>query len=205
VRKGTPDRAVSGTGGRKLVLKAMMDIIEGEGVDRVSARRLATAAGMSVGSVYNTDPNGLSGLVDSCKESILADLQARLGKAARAGKGKGVEERLVKLADAYLAFADARTLAWMALFEAREMDPAAVDRRTRDVFSILEGILSDLPGLDDARRPLMARAVWSAVHGIVYLGRRGNLGPVRHENVPEMIRALVGALVAGLGDPTPRR
>ena len=186
------------------VLATALAIVESDGVGALTARRVARDAGIAVGSLYNLF-TGLDGLVVACKEAVLGDLRDHLARAARDGVGLGVEERLLRLADAYVAFAEARPHAWASLFEhAAEVDPDAVEERTRAVFQILESILADLPGLPAARRPLMARALWSAVHGIVYLGRRGGLGPVRHEDVPAMIRALVAPAVAGLGGE-PRR
>jgi AcrR family transcriptional regulator len=180
------------------VLRAAMDIVELEGVARLVARRVATAADVSLGGIYILFGN-LDTLKVACKKMVLGDLREHLSAAAVRGAGLGVEDRLIRLADAYVAFAEARPHAWASLFESTaEIERDAVLERTREVFLILEGILSDLPGLPADRRPVMARALWSAVHGIVYLGRRGNLGPIGVDKVPETIRALVGAVVAGL-------
>jgi AcrR family transcriptional regulator len=199
--RSDPKPRQSGPAANARVLAAALVVVQEEGVSALTARRVAADAGISVGGVYNLF-GSLDGLVVACKEAVLADLRDHLARAAREGVSCGVEERLLMLADAYVSYADASPLAWSSLFEhAAEIGPGAVEERTRAVFSVLEGILADLPGLPEARRPLMARAIWSAVHGIVYLGRRGNLGPVRRENVPAMIRVLVGALVAGLSGP----
>lgn len=42
---------------RDLILRAAADVIEAEGLDRLTTKRIATAAGVSVGSVYQYFPN----------------------------------------------------------------------------------------------------------------------------------------------------
>ena len=44
----------------------------------------------------------------------------------------------------------------------------------------------------------MAKALWSSVHGMVYLGNVGGLGPVRPQDVRPMIDVLVRSSVRGL-------
>ncbi|MBV8124828.1 MAG: TetR/AcrR family transcriptional regulator [Burkholderiaceae bacterium] len=42
---------------RELILRAAAEVIEAEGLDRLTTKRIATAAGVSVGSVYQYFPN----------------------------------------------------------------------------------------------------------------------------------------------------
>ncbi len=70
------------------------------------------------------------------------------------------------------------------------------------MFALLERVLKGA-GIADEEGPLMAKAFWSGVHGIVYLGRTGGLGPVGPNAVRAMAHLLVRTLAQGLAAKPP--
>ena len=177
------------------MIDAAVAILGEGGAAALNARAVAERSGAAVGSLY-----GLFDSLEALRLEANAVTMRRLRNAltaALATDAKGsIEARLLRLADAYLAFAAAHPRAWSALFERRTIEaPPAID--------------AGLPRGDEI--PLVAKALWSSVHGMVYLGETGGLGPVRPEEVPAMVRVLVRSAVRGLspaqharGDAGPR-
>ena len=74
------------------------------------------------------------------------------------------------------------------------------------LFSYVEGPVGELlPGVSSARRALIARTLFSAVHGIVTLGLEEKLQALAPEDLREQLTFAVAALARGLreavGDP----
>ena len=86
----------------------------------------------------------------------------------------------------------------MAIFERRTVAaPASVQADIAALFAILEEVLRDGGRLSEDAIPVMARALWSSVHGMTYLADLGSLGPLGAADVRPMIDALVRAAVRG--------
>jgi AcrR family transcriptional regulator len=171
-----------------------------EGFRGLNARQFAKAAGISVGKLYTLFGN-LDGLILAANLPTLVSLRHHLAQADR--PDEDVETRLLTLTDAYIDFADREGLLWCALFE-HQMDaaPDVVAAELSQSFGILETILAGARIPRD-RRPVLAKALWSGVHGIVYLGRTGGLGPIGPESVREMAHLLVKTIAKGLTEPRP--
>ena len=108
------------------------------------------------------------------------------------------ETALLALGHAYLDFARTHRRSWAALFDPVTVEaPPALSAEIAASFALVETIL-DRAGGDPATVPVMAKALWSSVHGMVYLGETGSLGPVGREDVPAMIDTLVRAAIRGL-------
>ena len=108
-------------------------------------------------------------------------LRDALAAALAACPARETEARLLCLADAYLAFAAEHHRAWAAIFERRTVAaPDSVQADIAALFGILEGVLRDGGRLAEAAIPVMARALWSSVHGMTYLADLGSLGPLGH-------------------------
>src|SRR5439155_12542323 len=105
----------------------------------------------------------------------LAMLDTALGAVRLArpyGSMEDAAEDLVRLALAYLEFAAKHTVRWRALFEhrmseARPLPPWFVEQQ-QGLFAEVERPLTVLlPELDGDARRVLARTLFSAVHGIV--------------------------------------
>lgn len=126
-------------------------------------------------------------------------LRAHLAEALTSSDAAAVDDRLLCLADAYREFARDNHNAWAAVFDKRTIEaPPAIAADIAALFAVIENVLAALPGLDRNTIPVVAKALWSSVHGMVYLGEVGGLGPVRREDLPAMIDTLVRAAVRGI-------
>ena len=111
------------------------------------------------------------------------------------------------LALAYRDFAFEQKSRWRALFEHR-MDagravPAELSRRSRRRCSAGRGVPGRRTSRTRAERFSAARALFSAVHGIVWLALDNKLGAQDAEETERQIRFIVGAAARGL--PSRRR
>jgi hypothetical protein len=144
----------------------------------------------------------------------LAALDLHLQEAARRHPGAEPVVRLVLLAEAYLRYAVANRSRWDALFSHRlpagRVAPDWFLELQAALFAQVEGPLAALqPTLPADARTLLARTVFSAVHGIVSLGLDQRVADIDDQGLREQLRLVVTALAAGLAQtPTvesPRR
>ncbi|MCJ2099642.1 TetR/AcrR family transcriptional regulator [Methylobacterium sp. E-046] len=192
-RKGQTDRAAD----RRALIDAAVAILNAGGAGALTARAVAERAGTAVGSVY-TQFDSLELLRLEASAVTMHRLRDALAAALAACPAVGTADRLLCLADAYLAFAAANHPAWAAIFERRTVAaPDAVQADIAVLFGILEDVLRDGGRLAEAEIPVMARALWSSVHGMAYLADLGSLGPLGVDDVRPMIDALVRAAVRG--------
>jgi hypothetical protein len=58
-----------------------------------------------------------------------------------------------------------------------------------------------LPGMPPRERAELGRSIFSAVHGVVWLGLEELLGPQSPDDLGRQLHAIVGAIVDGLTPP----
>jgi AcrR family transcriptional regulator len=195
-RKGQTDRAAD----RRALIEAAVAILNEGGSGGLTARNIAERAGTAVGSVY-TQFDSLEVLRLEANAITMRRLRDALTDALAACPSRETDDRLLCLADAYLAFAAENHAAWAAIFERRTVAaPDSVQADIAALFEILEGVLRDGGRLPKAEIPVMARALWSSVHGMTYLADLGSLGPLGAGDVRPMIDALVRAVVRGFAE-----
>lgn len=182
----------------------MIDIAErlvaAEGLGAVQARRVAQEADCSVGTLYNVF-GGLDGLILAVNMRTLAALGAKLQTAARGAERGPIEDRLMALALAYRDFAADETSRWRALFEHRMEEGKTVPERYREdqagLFALIETSLGAAIREPEARFTA-ARALFSAVHGIITMAHDNKLGGIDAAETERQLRFMVGAVARGL-------
>ena len=182
----------------------MIDIAErliaGEGLASVQARRIAQEADCSVGTLYNVF-GGLDGLIISASTRTLKALGETLETAVRGAVSGSLEDQLMALALAYSGFAHRQTHRWRALFEHR-MEPGkpVPDGYRAEQEALLKLVEECLAGYIAApvERFSAARALFSGVHGIVWLALDNKLGALGPAECERQIRFIVGAAARGV-------
>ena len=192
---------------RQALLEAAERKIAAEGLKALKARALAAEAGCAIGQIYNVWPD-LDSLIIAVNSRTLNDLDAQL-MAARvpAAPSPAAEARAVLLAqaDAYVNFARLNAERWRAVFEHRLAGsrplPAWYREQQARLFAHVDRPLQALlPGLPPAERGALSRSIFSAVHGIAWLGLEELLGPQSHQDLRSQLRLVMGAIVAGLSE-----
>lgn len=177
------------------------DRIAANGMTALRARDLAADAGCSLGAIY-TAVGDLGELVLAVNARTFDRLGAAAAQAAPAGPGDGPGDpaaRLVAMAQGYHRFAAENHHLWRALFDIeRAPGQAAPDwyRLQMDrLFALIEDPLAALaPDLGPQDRRLLARALFSAVHGIVLLGLDAAQAGVPADQIDRMIALTLSRL-----------
>lgn len=186
---------------RDALIEAAEQTIATDGLRALRARDLAAQVGCAVGAIYNAVAD-LDELIYAVNARTLAALEQTFTAAGDAGTVPSADSAIaqfVRLALAYTDFAAANGPRWRALFGhqpplGREVPMSYMADQLR-LFSYVEKPLQVLmPGITHERRTLLARSLFSAVHGIVVLGLEERLQlfplPVLREQVIFLVEAM---------------
>jgi AcrR family transcriptional regulator len=175
-------------------------VLEAEGLEGLQARRVAREAGCSVGTLYNIFES-LDDLIIVANARTLDDLGRALIVARDASGQAPLESRLQALALAYLRFAIVHEKSWRAVFEHHMTSGQPVPGWYREAqakqFELVEEVLRDV--MPEAKtRWRAARALFSAVHGIVALALDRKLGAFDPAETEAQVRLILTAAAHGL-------
>jgi AcrR family transcriptional regulator len=190
------------------MLEVAERILEVEGLGAVQARRIALASECSVGTLYNVFKGGLDDLIIEANDRTLQRLGQVLATARETSRQASVEDQLLALALAYLQFAIDHPTPWRAVFEHRMSETQTVPDWYRasqaTLFALVEECLAGASP-DPTIRRRAARALFSAVHGIVSLALDRKLGDFDPVETEAQIRLVVSAASLGLAETLGRR
>jgi AcrR family transcriptional regulator len=189
---------------RDALIGAAERTIDAEGLRGLKARELAFKVGCAVGAIYNVFTD-LDDLVFAVNAFTLEQLEKTLTVAGGDSTDPQADaiKTLVHLALAYTDYAAANTRRWRALFdhrlpEGREIPTWYMANLARLFVYIEEPLRKLAPTLSPTRRALLARSLFSAVHGIVLVGLEEKLQhlplPVLREQVTTMVTAMAKGL-----------
>jgi len=174
-------------------------IISDKGLIFLKVRDVADAADCSIGSVYNE-----FGDFDGLILTINRETVQRLTDKLRAISNADPRAQLHGLAAGYLEFASQNANLLRALFEHRmQYDrpfPEDILNMVMDAFALMYPPFFHLMGdRDPAEVALIARTMFSAVHGIISLGLEERMVAVPPEKLRQQLTQFVDAQLVGLG------
>jgi AcrR family transcriptional regulator len=187
---------------RALILDSAQEIIEAQGFAGLSAREIARRIGYSPGTIYNMFAN-LDDVVLNVESRVLDALEQRLSEVERGNDGADANDRLIRIAHAYLAFTQEKPRLWNLLFEhhlPRGVELPAWYRQKLEGLTVqIERALTPYfpPGSEDDRGRA-ARALWAGVHGITSLSTADKLSVVTTETAGRLLDDLIRTYLAGL-------
>jgi AcrR family transcriptional regulator len=192
---------------RTRLIDAAECTIAANGLAALKARELAREAGCAVGTIYNIFEH-LDELILCVGSRTLVMLDAALGAVGSAspiGSTEAAVDDLVRLAHAYLEFAATHAIRWRALFEhrmseARPLPQWFVDQQHALFAQVERPLVTLLPDLDPDARRILARTLFSAVHGIVALGLEEKLVSLPLPDLRSQLAATVRAIATGRAD-----
>jgi len=116
---------------------------------------------------------------------------------------RGDRERVLALAQSYLAFTQANPNQWNLLFEHRLLDgkptPDWYHDKIDGLMTRVESALVPLAGeKDPTSMQLAARVLWAGVHGITSLSTAGKLASITNEAAQTLVKDLVSTYLDGL-------
>jgi AcrR family transcriptional regulator len=194
---------------KESLIEAAERVIDSRGLATLRARDLAREVGCALGAIYNVFPD-LNALIIAVNSRTLAMLdQALAGGELKAKPTSATSSEqpavasLVNLALRYLEFAAAHPFRWRALFEHRMPEGQSIPdfhlaEQVR-LFTYVEEPLRALrPELKGRDRALLARSLFSAVHGIVSLGLEEKLVPMPLPTLKQQLAYVVRATANGI-------
>ena len=184
---------------REMALNAAEDVVTNEGYFALSTRRVATAIGYTVGTLYLVFRN-FDDLILQINGRTLDALSARLAQAE--GEPEGVA-RVLALGQAYLGFATQRPRLWRMVFEHRMAAGAALPdwygEKVARLFAVVETALQPLlKNRPHAELITATRVIWSGVHGICLLEVTERLEAVGSPPGEALVESLIVQYLRGL-------
>ena len=184
---------------REMTLTAAENIVVEQGYEGLSARKVATAIGYTVGTLYLVFEN-LDDLILHINARTLDRLHARM-TASQANPGDAVDY-LLQLGEIYIRFANDDPHRWAMVFEHRFSEdrvvPAWYQEKIARMFAMveegLEPLATNRPQLEVTQA---ARALWGGVHGICILALTDNLGIVGVDSVQNLTQSLISNYLKG--------
>jgi AcrR family transcriptional regulator len=184
---------------RDLLLQVAGQLIAANGLKSLKIRDVAHAADCSIGSIYNEfgDFDGLILMISRGTIRALDDVLSAV-------PDDDPVQQLYGLADAYLGFATVHGNLLRALFEHRmENDrpfPEDLLELVMHTFALMHApLLRLLPDRDPAEIALLARMMFSAVHGIISLGLEERLVAVPPDSLRRLVAQFVETHLIGIG------
>lgn len=162
---------------RDMALEAARDIVKEEGIQKLSARAVASRIGYSAGTLYLIFHN-LDDLLSALNAQTVADLRARIEAVANATPDP--RERLRAIAHEYLFDAVKNPELFRLAFEHTAGPgtpaPEVIAAQTAAIVEVAVGTLGELlPGANLEQRTMLAAVLWSGIHGICHLGLTNKL------------------------------
>ena len=155
---------------RSMAIAAATQVVARDGLDAMTARRVADDIGYSPGTLYNLFEN-LDGLVLAVNAQTVDALHARLREAVANCTPR---DAVFALARSYVEFCRENPRLWETLIQHRlpdgQLRPEWFRDKVDQLFGVVDQVFLDLmPDCrpDNARRH--ARILWASVHGICSL------------------------------------
>ncbi len=185
-----------------LLLDRATAIIAADGVAALTARRLATQTGYSVGTVYNVFAH-LDDLIVQVNARTLAHLHHHLTAAQPRAPDAPPDARLHALAAAYVAFTTRSRHLWNALFDHRPTREVALPpgyaAQIVALFALIEAPLTEILGPGhEAARARAARALWAGLHGLCSLSQTDKLALISPDSLDVLVASFLDDYLAGL-------
>jgi AcrR family transcriptional regulator len=184
---------------KEMVLNAAETIIFEEGVEALTARKIAIEIGYTVGSIY---------MVFTNMQDLLMHIRARsIQKMALyiydLSNTNSTEQQLHEMAKRYLDFAKKNFHIWRIIFEPMANDfqsvPEWYQQQIDSLFLPVETLCHQInTKQSQAQIHLAARTLWCGIHGVCLLTLNGSLGRSGVENAASALNMLVSHFIQGL-------
>jgi AcrR family transcriptional regulator len=189
---------------RVLMLEIARDIIASKGLRLLKVRDVAEAADCSIGSVYN-EFGDFDGLILAVNRETVEALTARLGSVP----ADDPIRQLHGLAATYLEFFSRHANLLRSLYEHRMEDdrpfPEDILLMVMRAFALMhQPLVRLLPERDPKEIAMLARLMFSAVHGIISLGLEERMVAVPPDSLRQQVAQFVDTHLIGLGVLPPR-
>jgi len=184
---------------REMALAAAERIVVEQGYEGLSARKVASAIGYTVGTLYLVFEN-LDDLILHVNARTLDRLHARMSESQSQCNDAG--DCLLQLGQVYIRFADDDPHRFAMVFAHRSSEdrgiPAWYQEKIARMFALVEEELEPLAKQHTRDEITQAsRALWGGVHGICILALTDNLGIAGVDSVQDLTQSLISNYLKG--------
>lgn len=189
---------------KEMILEESWRVIEKEGIEKLTARRIASAIGYTPGTIYSFF-NSMETLQLHLNARTLDLLYAALSDPKCNHPDNGPIKNMKLMARNYISFAQKYRPHWLLLFESRleylKKDETWYQEMINRLFTPLEGQMSVyFSDKQKRKKKIAARVLWASVHGICFLKETGKLSLVGEEkNTEEFSYFLIDNFMMGIG------
>ena len=179
---------------REMALEAAENIVVEQGLEGLSARKVATAIGYTVGTLYLVFEN-IDDLILQINARTLDRLYAKLAETQ--APARDARDRLLQLGQAYIQFADQDPHRWSMIFEHRLAEgrelPEWYQRKIARMFAIPKMRERPYPLLLDRDGQFTARFPSEEAHVTFLVVERRRITDIRHLAEPDAIADLLSS------------
>lgn len=183
---------------KELALNATETIVAEAGFQALSARKVASAIGYTVDTIYLVFKN----LDDLIMQVNARTLEALFKEVSTHHKASEPKQNLAHFGQAYYKFAKTNPHLWSLIFEHHVADGGDLTpdlgERINDLFHLME---TEIKALAPKRKKQdihkASLALWSGVHGITILAISDKLFMAENVTPPEMIEQLIKNFISG--------
>ena len=185
---------------REMIISASFDIVSNEGLEALSARKIATTIGYTVGTLYNIFSN-MDEILLYLNNRVLNFFIEGLTTKLSENKGGAVDGLLI-IAKHYVLFSEEHYHLWHLLFIKKNLLPqselptwyiAKVGNLQKIVMSQIEKL--NIPHADIAVETCI---YWAGVHGVASLNKSGKFNYISPKEVVEILENTVNRIFAGV-------
>ena len=189
---------------KEMALGAALTILEEEGAKGLSARKVASAIGYTVGTLYLVFKNQQE-MVLHLNALTLDDLDEYLQISDDLCLSNEPRDCLQTLAEAYIDYAVTKSARWNLLFDTvvaeHEVLPEWYLQRLGRLFGRVERMLAPLKSEHEAIEIAQAaRVLWASVHGICTLKIRHRMDLAGGQSTAEMAQMLIDNFLRGFAE-----
>lgn len=162
---------------REMAIAAAAKVVETEGFQSLTARKVAGEIGYTVGTLYHVFRN-FDDLVIHLNAQTIDEMAALIQRQTR--KKRNPEVRIRAMAECYVQYATDHPDRWRLVFEhqaPRGLPTPVQMKERRDVLfdMVAENLQALSPGQKTQDIDHTATALWSGIHGICILALTGKL------------------------------
>jgi AcrR family transcriptional regulator len=183
---------------RAMAIDAAAKLVETNGYQSLTARKVAAKIGYTVGTLYHVFRN-FDDLVMNLNAQTIDEMAALIQSQAK--KKRNPEARIRAMAECYVKYATDHPDRWRLVFEhvpPRSMPTPAKMKERRDV--MFEMVADNLRDISPHRLPNevahTATSLWSGIHGICILALTGKLYLGGAFSMVKLIDTLIDSVVA---------
>lgn len=186
---------------KQLIIDAAWEIIGKEGINELTARRIAKDIGYVPGTIYNV----FTSMDDIClaiNARTLDNLYAALNSRKCNDPKRTMIQNLKSMATLYADFSHDNYPYWLLLFTQKLPEERKMldwyEEKISLLFQPLEQLLCPLFSGKEKECSLAARTLWASVHGICSLQETGRIHIQGKSKTQDMAHCLIENFIAGI-------